>query len=143
MLPEVIYEFEIEDWSVSYAISTGTDRRFARGPYAEYLTLELMTTMVEPVKFKGRHVQFTLLGKREVDLLINADHPRPAIHMGTLNMRGDRSSYLGELPATAVWGLVPVLEAGRIKVIHLNGDPLHHGSSSIRFVLFERDFGEE
>jgi hypothetical protein len=35
MLPEVIYEFEIEDWSVSYAISTGTDRRFARGPYAE------------------------------------------------------------------------------------------------------------
>lgn len=140
---EISYDFEITDWHLSYGIATGNDRRFARGPYAEYLTLELMTVMVEPVKFQGRRVQFTLLGKREIDLQINADYPRPAIHMGTLHMRGDRSSYLGEMPLTAIWGLVPALDAERIKVIHLSGEPLHHGSASIRFILFERDFGEE
>lgn len=139
------YDFEIEDWEVSYAISVGDDPRFSRGPYSEYQSLHLTTRMVEPVKFKDRHVRFTLLGKREIDLKIDANFTRagPAIHMGTLHMRGDQSYYLGEMPATAVWGMVPALEAGRIKVIHLSGTPLHHGSASIRWISFDRTFGEE
>jgi hypothetical protein len=139
------YDFEIEDWEVNYAISVGDDPRFSRGPYSEHLRLELVARMIEPERFKDRRVHFTILGQREIDIAINTDDVRrgPAVHMGTLSMRGDRSDYLGVMPASAVWGLVPALEAGRIKVIHMTGTILHHGSSSIRWISFDRQFDEE
>lgn len=114
-------------------------------PYGEYLHLQLTTRMVEPERFKDRRLVLVMLGQRDIDHTLDIRDPNAGIGglMGTLTMHGAKSKYLGVLPASVVWGLVPALEAGRIKVVRMTGEPIQHGSASIGRISFDRVFGEE
>jgi hypothetical protein len=72
---------------------------------------------------------------------MDEDDPRcdQAKSVGHLDARGERRSFLGTLPMSALWGLVPALDAGGIKFIQMTGDPLQRGSASIRWISFSRE----
>lgn len=145
VMPSTSYDFEIEDWKVGYSFAAGEGRDFTRGPYVEHLRLELVARLRSPEKHAGKLVTIALLGEREIDVLMDEDDPRvgSAKNVGHLRIHGDHSSYLGSMPATAMWGLVPALETKRVKVIHMTGDPLDHGSADIRWISFDRVLEEE
>lgn len=145
VMPSTSYDFEIEDWKVGYSFAAGEGRDFTRGPYVEHLRLELMARLRSPEKHAGKLVTITLLGKREIDVLMDEDDPRVgfAKGIGHLRIHGDHSTYLGSMPATAMWGLVPALETKRVKVIHMTGEALSHGTADIRWMSFDRELEEE
>ncbi len=62
------------------------------------------------------------------------------IALGTLNLRGKESNYLGTLPFDALQLLYILMKDGKIKFLILCGPLLSHGTSDIRSVHFEKEY---
>ncbi len=60
------------------------------------------------------------------------------ICVGTRHVRGNRRDYLGSLPITAIWGLIPAMESSFFKFFDLYGERLRYGSAAIWSMRFAR-----
>lgn len=146
--PEVqteTYLIEIEDWDASYSFSIGKGMAHKHGPYWEHVSLIIHGHFIHPEKVLDKTIKMTVMGKRNEDDALNdpdGDYQEPRC-VGSLTVRGDRREYLGTIPQTALWGLMPMLEAGRIKFVDLHGELLRYGSALIWSISFERNIDPE
>lgn len=123
---------EIERLDVDYSLSANGDSRFSRNDLVEHQHFTIRSRLLSPKRFEGREVAVTLIGKREQDILpsrLEIDVRLEAV--GSLTLRGIRSTYLGTVPSTALWGLVQALSFGIARYITLSGLPLHRGAARI------------
>ncbi|KJS42457.1 MAG: hypothetical protein VR70_02005 [Rhodospirillaceae bacterium BRH_c57] len=87
-----------------------------------------------------------LLGNREMDREMASSRPSgsPPHGVGTLTIRGTRQrDFLGSLPTSAIFGLLPSLESGRLKFVHLHGEKLYRGSASISYLQLCRSLEDD
>lgn len=108
------YYFDVIDWRPYYSFALGNDR-LTEGPYREHTALELRAKVLIPKKHADRVAEITLLGRRSEDQ--DLDQPDgnegTPLAVGRFTIRGERCEYLGSIPQTAVWGLIPAFQSGR------------------------------
>lgn len=139
------YDGEIIDWEVGYSIS-GDDPFDTGRPFQEYSDLTLKVRLLWPEKHAGTEIEVRLLGDRRMDREMASSRPSgaPPYSIGTLTIRGSRQrDFLGSIPTSAIFGLLPSLESGRLKFVHLHGQKLYRGSASISYLQLCRSLEEE
>lgn len=129
---------QVVDWRITYSLATGAQFR-EPAPYWEHAELVISVRFVAPSKVAGRTADLTFLGNRQEDAAIArpADASFIPNRVGTLHARSGRTSYLGSLPMSAMWGLAPVMAAGKVRIIGMHGQPLKCGEAAITSVNFE------
>lgn len=134
------YYGEIVDWNVDYSLRVGRLDRYPQ-PYNEYLALEVALRLHKPDRLVGQDIEMTILGRREADRELNAEQHGEFLPLvvGTLTVRGERRSYLGSLPYTAIMGLLPALESRRIRMVVLHGKRLYRGEAQITSMSLVRE----
>jgi hypothetical protein len=134
------YIFRVDNPEVSYSLAI--DRNgWAEGPYREHLELNVRGTMVVPERLQGRQGTLTFLGDRRIANELHhpiESRPQP-IAVGSLTVRGERTSYLGSLPHDAFWHLGALLSRNDIQMLALHGEMLSRGNAKILTVHFERE----
>lgn len=82
------------------------------------------------------------MGERDhaADLIRPDEATRKPIGIGSLTMRGEQLSYLGSLPLDAAFPIPALIQFGGYKFIYLAGEPVRHGSATIRYISFYHDF---
>ena len=138
------YLLELNDWNVSYGFSLGHDN-LDHGPYWEHGELLIDGKLSYPPKFSGDRLKMTLLGNRKEDSVLaeSSDLSFTPRAVGSLNMRGERREYLGGIPQSVMWGLLPALEAKKIKWISLHGEVVKWGKALIRSIHFAEEYEPE
>ncbi len=138
-----IFAFRIEATAPSYSMNV--ERKKGAGEaYREYFHLNLTGEMLIPEKFKGRTGNIFLIGDRSM-----LYRPKPkegedwSPSVGSIEIRGERTEYLGSLPPDMMWGLVSSIHAGLVNVIVMTGQQLRYGRARIYGVHFENEIDPE
>ena len=141
--PQITYQqfiFEINDWVPNFSFGVDNSKYF-EGLYSDHAELELSTTCVFPVVRTGEATIIRLVGERDIHnpefLKSNSDWKPNGV--GTLEMRGERREFYGNLPYDAIWGLCTALAAQRLRYILLYGPSLKRGSTRTQSIDFQRD----
>lgn len=144
-LPEFqSYLLEIEGLEVDYSLSADTDSRISHNGLVEHQHFTIRSRLLSPKRFAGREVTVTLIGDRERDLLLSGPEVDARFEaVGGLTLRGTRSTYLGTVPSTALWGIVPALSSGIVRYITLFGSPLYRGAARIRTFSIQSTYEPE
>lgn len=133
------YFAHVADWRVSYGLSKGGDWLHHAGPYWEHVRLIVVVEFFHPPKFAGQVAEISFHGEREPD--VQLDHPTKEQfqpnRVGTIEVRQGRISYLGTLPLSSLWGLLPALAAGKIKAMRFHGEPVKRGEAAIWSMGFD------
>lgn len=137
------YVFGIERLHAHYSIGCGS--RFQRTAYDEHLHPEIEAICLAPAKFVDRRTRFTLIGDRQLeqDLWMQKPEPNNVLGVGTLTMRGRRSDYLGAIPYDAAWRIQPLILAGGLRFIYLNGASMLRGTARITWMAFYEELDPE
>lgn len=138
------YLLEIEGLDVDYSLSANGDSTFSQNGLVEHQHFTIRSRLLSPKRFAGREVAVTLIGDRERDTLLSGPEIDVRFEaVGSLTLRGTRSTYLGTLPSTALWGLVPALSSGIVRYITLFGSPLHRGAARISTFSLQSTYDPE
>lgn len=133
------YFANVTDWWVSYGLMKGGANKHHIGPYWEHVRLTVMVELFFPERFAGQVAEIAFLGERDTD--VQLDHPTPEQfqpnRVGTFEIRQGNISYLGGLPLSSLWGLLPALAAGKIKAMRFHGEPVKRGEAAIWSMGFD------
>ena len=131
---------EILDWAPSYSFSIGQGLH-KEGDYWESANLDLTARILSPKKLRDKVIKFCVLGDRQKDQALEhpEEHQTNPLGVGSLTIRGERCEYLGSMPMSTLWGLIPALENKRLKLITLHGEKLRYGSAKIWSMGFEHE----
>ena len=135
------YLFAISQWDVNYNFSN----EIGLGPYKEEVYLNIEALGIFPERLSDQNFQFSLYGSRDLDLALSEPrtNPREPIGVGDLTFRGDRRGYFGSLPHSALMALLPSIESGQIRSIHLYGHALRHGRATISSIDFAKEYDRD
>ena len=136
------YVIRIVDWTTSYSLYTDPKERFGFGPYWEHGSLEIMGVVLAPAKLQDRKIKVEFLADRRLPAILSGSEkagyePRC---VGGLTARGQRTEYLGSLPADVFQTLPGLLQAGKLKFIMFEGHTLYRGTADISSVHFDREY---
>lgn len=134
------YLFQITEVSPHYGFHLA-HAPHETGAYGEYLHTELKAKCLKPSKYEGRETTFTFIGDRGItdELKAPGRTQRSPLCVGTLTMRGNRSSYLGSLPFDIAVALPLIAVADGSGFIVLSGTTARGGTATIRSSSFYRD----
>jgi hypothetical protein len=132
--------FEINDWVPNYSFGVNNSKYF-EGLYSDHAELELRTTCIFPTVRAGERTVIRVVGERDIHnpeyLKYNSDWKPNGV--GTLEMRGERREYYGNLPYDVIWGLSAALAAEQVRYVLLYGPSLKRGTTRTQSIEFQRD----
>ncbi|TWB56131.1 hypothetical protein FBZ92_113125 [Nitrospirillum viridazoti] len=131
------YIAQIDDHGLDYLLAVGDEPKPAR-PYREYATLLLNLRFIAPSSIAGRQIEAHLLGNRDIDKSLDADKDGEFIPrcVGTLTLRANKSGYLGSLPMSVLWNLIPAITSKKVMYVVFHGTPLYRGEAVIQSIYF-------
>ncbi len=132
------YYAEIETWELRYSFAGAEGRPHCDTVFGEYAVIEIRGRFLSPAKLAGKDVQIHISGDRQYDVMMN--HPekfdQKAKGVAFLEVWGERRELLGTYPWSALWGLVPAIQSGVVKIVSMYGEPLNRGRALIRSLAF-------
>ena len=138
------FVFEIVTWEPEYHFALNSSK-WPPGPFWEHCELTFHCTLLIPSKLTGRNVVLRILGDRSEMAAVQrpGEVTSTPVAIGGLTLRGQQSDYLGSVPFDALWGVMAMLAANRVRYITLHGEALSRGRARIRSIGFHPTFSAE
>lgn len=139
------YPIKITSWTATYSFGTNKMKDLYKGPYSEYLCLQLNGVLLGPEKVANREIELQLLADREMVRAMSDNkfsEPTP-LAIGILTSRGTNTFCFGSIPFDSFPIIQERLKAGKWKYIILSGEALYYGSARIDYLSFDETFDPE
>jgi len=138
------YVFEIFAWEPNYHFALNSSK-WPPGPYWEHAECTCQGKLLIPSKLAGRIVVLRVLGDRAETAAVQrpAETTSTLSAIGGLTLRGQQSDFLGSIPFDALWGVMAMLAANRMRYITLHGEVLSRGGARIRSIGFQPTYDPE
>ena len=122
----------------SFGINSMKDRG---DPYLDFRHLEVRGTLLRPSGIKADEVEVTFLPDQRLnESERKRDQPQS---VGSFHIHQARLQFLIPMPADVLPCVLPMMIAGRIRYVHLNGDRPRHRPGRIRSYRLERDYNPD
>jgi len=136
----VSYIVGIKDWNweFSFGVNPMKDRE---DPYLDFRHLELRGSLLRPSTIKVDEVEVTFLPDRRLNESERKRHEPQSV--GSFNIHHGRLQFLAPMPADVLPCILPMMIAGRIRYVELNGDWPRYRQGRIRSYRLERDYNPD
>ncbi|HWF96118.1 MAG TPA: hypothetical protein VG291_14270 [Xanthobacteraceae bacterium] len=139
--PETIcYVVEIKDWDWNFTFGVNT-MKGRDDPYFEFRHLELRGVLLRPSKIKAEEVEVTFLPERRLNES-ERTHDQPQ-SVGSFQLHRGRLQFIIPMPADALSCVLPMMIAGRIRFVVMDGDRPRYGQGRIRMYRLVRNYEPE
>lgn len=135
------YHFKIDKCDIRYSYGASPsvfDPRRKRSTHNEYCHVTLSATLVHPDKVKGKNVEITLMGDREVDRELDTDviDRSTTNWIGSIDLhRGSNIVYLS-VPNDKIIEIYGLISTQVFQDIISYGPPLKYNKATLRNIMF-------
>jgi len=132
------YFAEILSWEIDYSLSGAEKYDFVEEAFWESFRVSISGRLIAPAKLAGLSLDISVLGSRRYDEVMtnSRDYSKKAKGVGSLKVWGQTREVYVTYPWSALWGLLPALQAEAVKIVDMHGEALHRGSALLTSVAF-------